>query len=588
MSITSNGHSPENQFNTWNDIDWGKTHSTVRKIQYRIYAASKAGNTSRLYWLQNKLIAGLPAKLLAVQKVTTLNKGRKSSGVDKKIISKPEEKLRLAKSLCINGSSTPIRRVWIDKPGKTEKRPLGIPTIEDRARQELAKLALEPEWEARFEASSYGFRPGRSSHDAIEKIFLALHHRVHKYVYDADIRKCFDKIDHNSLLKKLNTFPLMEKQVRAWLKAGVMEGYSNTPKMADVLESREGTPQGGIISPLLANIALHGLENHLKDFVAKIPGLPNPGSNRGISAKRKALSAIRYADDFVVIHQNKSILEACIEEIKDWLSHMGLTISEEKSALRDGREGFSFLGFTIIQVRRKSKAYKVKIYPSKKNQARLLLRVRKIIQNNKSVSSYQLIKMLRPVILGWANYFRFCECKDTFHSLNHMIFQKVRAWVFRRDTRKGRKAVREKYFPTGKSYSYDGNVHKDNWTLVGKQKLKSGNIQENFLPHMVWVKSRKHVMVKGENSPYDRSLSIYWSRRSLKHSPFPRRIVNLLNSQKGKCPLCKKNFEVFDTKAWEVDHILPRALGGKDEYSNLQLVHRACHITKTSLQLSKQ
>lgn len=573
------------EFNAWNDTDWGIARNRVRKMQYRIYEARKADNTARLHWLQNKLIDSIYAKLLAVQLVTTLNKGKNTAGVDKKVIHTPEAKFHLAKNLQLNGRSLPIRRVWIDKPGKTEKRPLGIPTIEDRARQALAKLALEPEWEAVFEAGSYGFRPGRSCHDAIEKIFLALHHGVPKFVYDADIRKCFDQIDHDALLEKLGTFPLMRRQIRAWLKAGVMEGYANTPKTGEITETNEGTPQGGIVSPLLANIALHGLELHLKECIGKIPGLPHPGANRGVAAKTKALTVVRYADDFVLIHRNKDVLELCILETKQFLSKIGLTISEEKSKLRDGREGFNFLGFRIILVKRKSGHYKVKIYPSRDSQARILNRIRKIVQDHKAVSSYSLILMLRPVIIGWANYFRYCECKSAFSKITHLTSQKIRAWVFRRDTRSGRLAIKQKYFPTGNSYPYDGSNHRDNWILVGRHKANSGKVQTNFLPHMVWVKSKKHVMVKEKNSPFDQSLSLYWTTRNEKHSPFSKRVSTLLKKQKSTCPLCKRKFDVFDSQNWEVDHIVPRALGGKDEYINLQLIHRACHVIKTSLQL---
>lgn len=573
------------EFNAWNDVDWGIARNRVRKMQYRIYEARKAGKIAQLHWLQNKLINSIYAKLLAVQLVTTLNKGRNTAGVDKKVIRSPQDKLLLSKNLQLNGRSLPIRRVWIDKPGKTEKRPLGIPTIEDRAKQALAKLALEPEWEAVFEAGSYGFRPGRSCHDAIEKIFISLRHGVPKYVYDADIRKCFDQIDHDALLEKLGTFPAMRRQIRAWLKAGVMEGYANTPKTGEITETNEGTPQGGIVSPLLANIALHGLELHLKECVGKIPGLPQPGANRGVAAKTKALTVVRYADDFVLIHRNKDILEICISETKQWLSQIGLTINEEKSKLRDGREGFNFLGFRIILVRRKSGLYKVKIYPSRDSQARILRRIRKIVQDHKAVSSYSLILMLRPVIIGWANYFRYCECTETFSKITHLIIQKVRAWVFRRDTRSGRLAIKEKYFPTGNTYFYDGSKHRDNWILVGRFKTKSCKVQTNFLPHMVWVKSKKHVMVKENNSPFDQSLSLYWTTRNEKHSPFSKRVSTLLRKQKSICSICKVKFDVFDSQNWEVDHIVPRAHGGKDEYSNLQLIHRACHVAKTSMQL---
>jgi RNA-directed DNA polymerase len=522
---------------------------------------------------------------MAVRNVTTLNKGKNTAGIDGKIITNPGQKLRLAQSLKLDGLALPIRRVWIPKPGKKEERPLGIPVIRDRAKQALAKLALEPEWEAIFEPNSYGFRPGRSAHDAVEAIFLGLHHNTPKWVFDADIRKCFDEIDHEALVDKTGTFPLMKRQIIAWLKAGVMEGYANTSKTTQVYPTNKGTPQGGIISPLLANIALHGLEYHLSDFVANLPIKPHEGANRGSVAKRKALTVVRYADDFVLIHRNKEILDLCVEETRKWLKPVGLEISEEKSAMRDGRNGLLFLGFQFIQVKKvKVGKYKVKIQPSSKSQTKLLLNIREIVTNNRSVSSYGLIEMIRPIIIGWANYFKYCECKAIFSKLTHLIFQKIRAWVFRRDTRNGRLVIKEKYFPSGRTYTHDGSPHEDNWILVGRQKSKKGVIKENFLPHIVWVKSRKHVKVLGNESPFSRNM--YWAIRSEKHSPYPLRVRTLLVRQEQSCPLCKRTFTEFDSTSWEVDHILPKSQGGKDEYKNLQLLHKECHLQKTRKDLA--
>lgn len=571
---------------TWNEIQWVKTQKIVRKVQYRIYKAARFGDKKRVHWLQKWLINSTAAKLLAVRTVTTLNKGRRSVGIDKFKVTTPQAKLRLALNLSLDGQAKPIRRVWIPKPGKTELRPLGIPVIEDRAKQALAKLALEPEWEAVFEPNSYGFRPGRSAFDAIEAIFLNMHSNTPKWVYDADIRKCFDTIDHNALLDKLGTFPLMRKQISAWLKAGVMEGYANAEGFSEVLATEAGTPQGGIISPLLANVALHGLENHLLDFVGKLPLKPHPGSNPGSNAKKKALGVVRYADDFVLIHRNRKILDLCVIEARKWLMTVGLVISEEKSAVRDGREGFQFLGFQIIQVRKlKVGKYKVKIHPSRKSQEKLLTKVKDILDRNKSASSYNLILKLRPVILGWANYFKYSECKKDFSTLTHKIFQKVRAWVFRRDTRNGRRVVKETYFPRGKSYQFDGSLHFDNWILNGKKKLDSGFVDETYLPHIVWVKSLKHVKVRGDFSPY--MGGVYWAIRSAKYSPYPLRVRTLLIRQDQKCSICKGKFSEFDSATWEVDHIIPRSKGGKDVYKNLQLVHKACHEAKTRGELSR-
>lgn len=561
----------------WSSIDWTSVSRRVGRVQRRIYKARLKSEFSKVHYLQTKLIQSVDAKLLAVQQVTTLNKGRKTAGIDRIILKKDEDKLKLAANLSLNGKATPIRRVWIPKPGKDEKRPLGIPTIQDRAKQALAKLALEPEWEAVFEPNSYGFRPGRRSQDAIEAIFLALHHKQPKFVFDADIRKCFDRIDHQALLKKINTFPLMEKQIGAWLEADIMEGYANNPK--EITPSTMGTPQGGIISPLLANIALHGLETHIKEVVAR---LKFPLYNRGNAARKKSVSIIRYADDFVIIHYDLKVLETCVAETKKWLANIGLEISEEKSSIKDGRHGFLFLGFQIIQLV-KQELYKVKIHPSRASKKKLLMKVREVIQKNKAASAYQLITILRPLIIGWANYFKFSECKQDFVKLSHMIFLKIRAWVFRRDTRNGRKTVKERYFPSGEKYPFDGVIHEDNWILCGRYKSNKTGIKEVFLPHLAWVRSKKHVKVKDTSSPYDGNF-VYWAQRTAKYSSLSVRVQTLLKRQKGKCALCNSLFQPTDVM--EVDHIKPKSAGGKDTYENLQLLHRQCHVNKTSSEMS--
>jgi RNA-directed DNA polymerase len=517
----------------------------------------------------------MDAKLLSVLQVTTLNKGRNTAGVDKKKYVSAKKKLMLAQCLRLDGEAKPIRRVWIPKPGKSEERPLGIPTIKDRAKQQLAKLALEPEWEAVFEPNSYGFRPARSCHDAIEAIFLSLRHKRPKYVYEADIRKCFDRIDHDALIKKLNTFPQMEAQIRAWLKADIMEGYANSPK--NVTPSTMGTPQGGIISPLLANVALHGLEYHLKDFVGKLNIKPSPDSNRGVAAKQKACSVIRYADDFVIIHENKQIIDLCIQETINWLARIGLEISAEKSKLTDARSGFLFLGFQCILIKRNG-LYRVKISPSKNSRLKLIDKVRQVLSYSKASSSYDLITKLRPIIVGWANYFRYSECAVTFASITDTIFRMLRAWVFRRETRRGRMTVKQKYFPSGRTYKFNGTEHKDNWVLVGKTKDKKGKIREIFLPHISWIKSIKHVKIKGNASPFDGD-HLYWENRLAKYNNLPVRLKMLLNKQQYKCNICREKFTLLENL--EVDHIVAKTAGGTDEYSNLQVVHKTCHIIKT-------
>lgn len=272
--MNSNQNAVSQQRHGWNAIDWQKCQKKVFKLQKRIYQASKGQDSERVHSLQKLLIKSQDAKLLAVRRVTQDNRGRKTAGVDGVSFLSPQERIQLVESLSMPRKAPPTRRVFIDKPGSEEKRPLGIPTIKDRAEQALVKMALEPEWEAKFEPNSFGFRPGRNANDAIQAIFLSCKTPV--WVLDADIRGCFDNIDHAYLLNKLCTFPVMRRAIKAWLEAGYMQG--------DVFNRTEsGTPQGGVISPLLANIALHGLEEHI-------------GPNLKDSCKRRIYpKVVRYA-----------------------------------------------------------------------------------------------------------------------------------------------------------------------------------------------------------------------------------------------------------------------------------------------------
>lgn len=566
----------------WKTIDWTQVESRVKRYQTRIYKASRDNNSPKVRCLQKRLLNSLDAKMMAVRRVTTLNKGKRTPGIDQKIFVTDDQKGKLLQKLRLNGKASPIKRVYIDKPGKKEKRPLGIPIIEDRAKQALCLLALEPEWEARFEPNSYGFRPGRNCQDAIESIFLNLRNTsgengFHKYILDADISKCFDKIDHNYLLSKLETIPEIENQVKAWLQADIFDELTASQEDR-ISKNIQGTPQGGIISPLLANIALHGMENHLKEWICSKPSFGKTNKYCKTS-KRKALAIIRYADDFVIIHQEKSVIQEAKEEIAKWLlDGPRLELNEAKTTIVDSNEGFDFLGFSIITIIRGKP--RVKIYPSRKSQANLLMKVRNILQHNRSASTYNLILTLRPIIIGWANYFRYSECQEVFHKLTHLIHQKLRAWVFRRDTRNGRKVVKQRYFPSGKTYMYDGTRHQDNWILTGKQLGKDGKMEEIWLPHIVWVKSKKWVKIRADKSPFDGD-NIYWAKRTLNKGSWSIRQRKLIKRQNGYCTWCKTLFTVESIV--EVDHIVPRSLGGKDEYQNLQLLHKHCHIEKSRI-----
>jgi len=298
----------EMQTYEWNTIDWTKVEKIVFKLQKRIYKAERSGNKKLVRQLQRLLLKSQSAKLLAVRRVTQDNQGKNTAGVDGVKSLAPNQRVKLVERLKLDGKAKPTRRVMIPKPGKDELRPLSIPIIEDRAKQALAKCVLEPEWEAKFEPSSHGFRPGRSCHDAIEDIFLAIKQKS-KWVLDADIAKCFDKIDHSKLLEKLDTFPTLKRQIKAWLKSGFKQSSQWFP-------TNEGTPQGGVISPLLANIALHGMEETIKAYARTWKG--HKRNNE------KSVSVIRYADDFLVIHESRQVVEECQLILETWLQNIGL------------------------------------------------------------------------------------------------------------------------------------------------------------------------------------------------------------------------------------------------------------------------
>ena len=350
--LTSNGKvSRPLRLQRWQDINWRRTIKAVKDLRQQIYRASQCGDYKKLQSLQRLMLQSRANAELSVRQATQINKGRNTPGTDGLVATTPDEQTQLVKELLQDQTwkARPAKRVYIPKAnGKT--RPLGIPTIADRCRQAMVKNALEPEWEAQFEPCSYGFRPGRSCHDAIGRIFsIALPQGKKKWVVDADIQGAFDHISHDTLLTKLDGFPA-KKLVKQWLKAGIMEeGIFAKTEM--------GTPQGGVISPLLLNIALHGMEQAVGVAYHK------RGDYTAIKSRR---ALIRYADDFVIFAETRKDAEVAQSTIADWLRGRGLELSKEKTRIRHLKEGFDFLGFTIrIYPERLTHKDKLLITPSK-------------------------------------------------------------------------------------------------------------------------------------------------------------------------------------------------------------------------------
>ncbi|MDJ1174740.1 group II intron reverse transcriptase/maturase [Roseofilum capinflatum] len=550
----------------WRQIDWKSVERCVFRLQKRIYQAKRRGDVRTVCGLQKLLLKSWSAKLLAVRRVTQDNQGKKTAGVDGVKALSPEARMNLVGQLKLSSKSKPARRVWIPKPGRGEKRPLGIPTMNDRAAQALVKMALEPQWEAVFEPNSYGFRPGRSCHDAIGAIFNAIRYKP-KWVLDADIAQCFDRINHNALLDKLETFPAIRRQIRAWLKAGVIDSKQLIP-------TDEGTPQGGVISPLLANIALHGMEEIIKDLVGKLPG---KGS---LTHRREAVSLIRYADDFVIIHENRDVIQKCRDHIQEWLKGIGLELKEAKTHLTHTLEGkstgFDFLGFNIRQYnvgkyktganpRGNPLGFKTIIKPSKKAIQTHYRKLKEIIEMHISAPQEALIRHLNPVIRGWSNYYSTIVSKEVFSYLDNLLFWKLLRWGRRRHSNKTGKWIAIKYWQT---------IGRRNWAFATRSESNPMQLRSHSETPIV-----RHVKVKGEASPYDGNLK-YWSTRMGKQPGVSTRVSKLLKKQKGKCTQCELTFREEDVM--EIDHIIPKSKGGKEVYENLQLLHRHCHDVKTA------
>ena len=543
----------------WNQINWRRAERLTFKLQKRIYRASERGDVKAVRKLQKTLINSWSNKVLAVRRVTQDNTGKRTAGVDGIKLLTPKQRFQLVSQLKTTGKSQPTRRVMIPKPGTNESRPLGIPTMYDRALQAVVKTALEPEWEAKFEPNSYGFRPGRSCHDAIGAIFLSIRYKA-KYVLDADITKCFDRINHKALLDKINTYPRLRKQIKAWLKSGVLD-------QGEIFPTTEGAPQGGVISPLLANIALHGMEERVKQYAETQKGQRKNN--------RQALSLIRYADDFGILHENIDVILACQKIIADWLIDIGLELKPSKTKLThtlneyNGNVGFEFLGFHIQQYQvgnyrsanstnGKPLGFNTLITPSKTKIKVHLAKIAEVIDTHNHSPQYALIKRLNPIIRGWSNYYSAVVSRKTYSKIDSLTYDKLRAWARRR----GKGSInKHKYWRT---------VGNRNWCFSTEEGLKLAQHTETPIV--------RHVKVKGNSTPYNGDW-IYWSKRRGEYPETPTRVATLLKRQKGKCTHCGLYFTPTDIV--EVDHIQPRSLGGKDEYKNLQLLHKHCHDTKT-------
>jgi RNA-directed DNA polymerase len=564
---------PEDDRLDWDAINWRSCVDNVRRLRQRIFTAVQGGDLAKARNLQKLMLRSWSNTLVSVRQATQRNAGRTTAGIDGQVALTSTARMELAVGVHAQRDTwapRAVKRVYIPKAGNRAKlRPLGIPVIADRCHQGRVRAALEPEWEARFEPRSYGFRPGRSCQDAIQAIYMTCKGVTAKRVWalDADLAAAFDKIDHNRLLEALGSFPARD-MIRDWLKAGVFEagkGFAPT---------EEGTPQGGVISPLLLNVALHGLED------AAGVRYVTSGRNAG-DTKAGSPVVIRYADDMIALCHSQEQAHQVKARLAEWLAPRGLVFNEDKTkVVHLGQDGFDFLGFHVRRY-----GGKLLIKPSKAAMGRIRTRLAAEMRALRGSNAQAVLATIVPIVRGWAAYYRCVVSKRAFTTLDDYLWKLTYKWATYSHSNKPKSWIVNRY------YGQFNTARQNHWVFGDRD---SGA----YLPKLAWTPIVRHYMVPGKASPDDPGLAQYWTDRRRRHKPpLDNGTLRLIQEQKGQCPLCgdyllHTDREPHSPREWEQWLTTTRkaitkknlvAHGGKGTPDKFRLVHMHCYRRATGV-----
>jgi RNA-directed DNA polymerase len=552
----------------WKASNIRRCQEYVISMQRKMDKAVATGKSDRIRFLTWLLTKSQAVRILAVHHITMVNEGKYTAGVDKvsmrRIKDKKGYKTKLLEQINVTKKPSAIRRVYIPKPNG-KKRPLGIPTMMDRIVQDIIRMCIEPIAEYNFSDASYGFRPKRSCQDAIADIFTKTANRGRyskpEWIVEGDIKGCFDNISHHHILSTMKEWKIpsfIAHIVSDMLKAEISEkGICKKPIA--------GTPQGGVLSPMLANIALTALDKACKTEL-KLRDYTCKGYN----------PIVRYADDFVVMCQTKEEVEAWIEKAETFLKEkIGLTLSREKTKIVHIKEGFNFLGLSIRKYKSLNGKTRLLIKPSKENIKLFLQECQNWLSNNKQTKTTNLIQGLNQRIKGWGLYYRFVVSKETFGKVDNELYHQTYRWVKRRHPNKTKGWIIQKYFRGGTGKSKNPII-----------RLNDGQGQE--IVKLAYIPIKRFIKVKSGMRVYDKEAIGYWKEREYKNAIqqiYSIKVEKLFKKQEGKCASCNLLIDINDA---HIHHIIPREVGGMDELNNLLLLHPDCHRELRSILTSQE